>query len=55
MNITTDINVHQIRKEYTQKAYLRLGIKAENWLPELGFKANLPILERGSIITVLSP
>jgi hypothetical protein len=46
MNITTEINVYQIRKTYTQKAYARLGIKAENWLPELGFKANLPILEQ---------
>jgi hypothetical protein len=45
MEITTELDVHQIRKKYTNKAYLRLGIKAENWLPELGFKANLPILE----------
>jgi hypothetical protein len=45
MEIITELDVHQIRREYTHKAYLRLGIKAENWLPELGFKANLPNLE----------
>jgi hypothetical protein len=44
MTTTTVINIHKIRSQYTCKAYLRLGIKRDNWLPELGFKANLPIL-----------
>ncbi len=34
-----------VRTHYTHKAYTRLGVRAENWLPELGFKANLPILD----------
>jgi hypothetical protein len=46
MEIITELNLHKIRKKYTQKAYVRLGIKRENWLPELGFKANVPILEK---------
>jgi hypothetical protein len=45
MEIITALDVYQIRKKYTHRAYFRLGIRAENWLPELGFKANLPILE----------
>jgi hypothetical protein len=45
MEITTALDVQHIRKIYTDKAYVRLGIKAENWLPELGFRANLPILD----------
>jgi hypothetical protein len=40
MEIITELDVHQIRREYTHKAYSRLGIKAEKWSPELGFKAN---------------
>jgi hypothetical protein len=35
-----------VRAAYTRKAYLRLGIRPEDWLPELGFKANLPILDK---------
>ena len=33
-----------VRTHYTRKAYTRLGVRAENWLPKLGFQANLPIL-----------
>lgn len=45
MEIISELDVQQIRRKYTRKAYTRLGIDAENWQPELGFKANLPILE----------
>ena len=40
-----NINLQTVRTHYTRKAYARLGVGAENWLPELGFKANLPILD----------
>jgi hypothetical protein len=45
MSTTAALDVNQLRDKYTQKAYLRLGIKPEIWNPALGFKANLPILE----------
>ncbi len=38
-------HLEAIKKEYTRRAYLRLGFRAEEWQPELGFKANLPILD----------
>ncbi len=46
MEIITALDVDKIRKKYTQKAYLRLGIKRDDWQSDLGFKANLPILEQ---------
>jgi hypothetical protein len=45
INFPTTLDVREIRQKYTRKAYFRLGIRAENWRTELGFKANLPILE----------
>jgi hypothetical protein len=33
------------KKEYTHRAYLRLGIPAEAWQPQKGFKANQHIME----------
>lgn len=43
--INRPINIEPIKKEYTQRAYTRLGISAETWHPKNGFKANRAILE----------
>ena len=45
IHFLTTSDVATIRQNYTRKAYTRLGVRAENWLPELGFKANLSILD----------
>ncbi len=44
MTTIREINSQKIRQHYTQKAYVRLGVERDNWLPEMGFKASLPIL-----------
>lgn len=43
--IERPISIETTKKEYTQRAYTRLGFHAADWQPQNGFKANRKIME----------